>query len=139
MDLANAITRLAARLPMQTIAPRTAQIAPRANGAEGSDGAGERTSDEAAATLGRDEFLTMLLAQLQHQDPLNPQDATEFTAQLATFSMLERLIAIQAGIGRVERLLEDALAEQGEPAGDADPRAARSDPPAPAAGAERVR
>ncbi|NOQ46897.1 MAG: flagellar hook assembly protein FlgD [Desulfobulbaceae bacterium] len=42
-------------------------------------------------TLGQDDFLTLLVAQLQNQDPLNPTDATEFTAQLAQFSQLEQL------------------------------------------------
>jgi len=53
--------------------------------------------------LGRDEFLQMLIAQLENQDPLNPQDATEFTAQLAQFSSLEQLISIESSIdGLVE-------------------------------------
>ncbi|PIE70223.1 MAG: hypothetical protein CSA22_09150 [Deltaproteobacteria bacterium] len=39
--------------------------------------------------LGREAFLTMLVAQLQNQDPLNPMDGTDFTAQLAQFSQLE--------------------------------------------------
>lgn len=39
--------------------------------------------------LGREAFLTMLVTQLQHQDPLNPMEGTDFTAQLAQFSQLE--------------------------------------------------
>jgi len=41
--------------------------------------------------LGKDEFMKMLIAQLKHQDPLNPMDGTAFTAQLAQFSSLEQL------------------------------------------------
>ena len=43
--------------------------------------------------LGRDAFLTMLVAQLRHQDPLNPLEGTDFTAQLAQFSGLEQQFA----------------------------------------------
>jgi len=42
-------------------------------------------------TMGKDDFLKMMIAQLQHQDPLNPLDGTDFTAQLAQFSSLEQL------------------------------------------------
>jgi len=38
--------------------------------------------------LGKDDFLQLLVTQLQNQDPLNPMDSTEFTAQLAQFSSL---------------------------------------------------
>lgn len=40
--------------------------------------------------LGREAFLTMLVAQLRNQDPLNPMEGTDFTAQLAQFSSLEQ-------------------------------------------------
>jgi len=41
--------------------------------------------------LDKDDFLNLLITQLQNQDPLNPTDSTEFTAQLAQFSSLEQL------------------------------------------------
>ena len=43
------------------------------------------------SVMGKDDFLNLLVTQLQNQDPLNPSDSTEFTAQLATFSSLEEL------------------------------------------------
>jgi len=36
--------------------------------------------------MGADDFLTLMVAQLQHQDPTKPMDNTEFVAQLAQFS-----------------------------------------------------
>jgi flagellar basal-body rod modification protein FlgD len=41
--------------------------------------------------LGRDAFLSLLVAQLQHQDPTSPQPDGAFLAQLAQFSSLEQL------------------------------------------------
>ena len=45
----------------------------------------------ASQELDRDAFLNLLITQLQNQDPLNPTDSVEFTAQLAQFSSLEQL------------------------------------------------
>lgn len=47
--------------------------------------------------LGKDEFLQLLVAQMSHQDPLEPTKNEEFVAQLATFSSLEQLQDINAG------------------------------------------
>jgi len=59
---------------------------------------------------GMNQFLTMLVAQLQNQDPLNPMDGTDFTAQLAQFTSLEQqfqmnnnLTSIQAALGAQEK------------------------------------
>lgn len=59
------------------------------------------TSDTYSSTkkvLGKEDFLMMLVTQLQNQDPLNPLDATEFTAQLAQFSSLEQLSNINKNL-----------------------------------------
>jgi flagellar basal-body rod modification protein FlgD len=43
-----------------------------------------------SSTLGKDDFLKLLMAQLANQDPTAPQDDTAFVAQLAQFSTLEQ-------------------------------------------------
>lgn len=44
----------------------------------------------ASQTLGKEDFLNLLMTQLRNQDPLNVQDDREFIAQLAQFSTLEQ-------------------------------------------------
>lgn len=49
--------------------------------------------------VGRDQFLKLLVAQLQAQDPLEPTGSQEFTAQLAQFSMLEGIEKLNTNFG----------------------------------------
>ena len=56
------------------------------------------TGDE----LGKDQFLELLVAQMNNQDPLSPQENGEFIAQLAQFSTVE-------GIGNLNTSMESLL------------------------------
>jgi flagellar basal-body rod modification protein FlgD len=40
--------------------------------------------------IGKDDFLKLLVGQLQHQDPMQPSDDTAFIGQMAQFSQLEQ-------------------------------------------------
>ncbi len=73
----------------------------------------------ARGVLGKDDFLRLLLTQLQNQDPLSPADPTEFTAQLSQFSSLEQLFSINehlaqanSGGGDMERLAALSLLDR---------------------------
>ena len=60
-----------------------------------------------ANSLGSDAFLKLLVVQLQNQDPTSPQSNTEFIAQLATFSSLEQLTAINKAVTSMAQFLGD--------------------------------
>ena len=45
---------------------------------------------ETAATM-KDDFMQLLVAQLQHQDPMSPMEAMDFTSQLSQFAALEQM------------------------------------------------
>jgi flagellar basal-body rod modification protein FlgD len=67
--------------------------------------------------LDQDAFLKIFLAQLEHQDPLNPQDATELGAQLAQFSQLEQSVRMTGELegvnSRLDQLIESSGAKSG--------------------------
>ena len=60
----------------------------------------ETGSGAAGLTSDFDMFLLMLTAQARYRDPLEPIDSSEYTAQLAQFSMIEQQV-----------LTDDTLAE----------------------------
>jgi flagellar basal-body rod modification protein FlgD len=53
------------------------------------------TTGKGKSALGKDDFLKLLVTQLQHQDPMNPSSPEEFSAQLAQFSSLESMQNIE--------------------------------------------
>jgi flagellar basal-body rod modification protein FlgD len=68
--------------------------------------AANATASAAAAArtnVGADQttFLKLLIAQMKHQDPLSPQDSTQYIAQLAQFSSLEQLTSINNKLGQL--------------------------------------
>lgn len=50
-------------------------------------------SKKESAAIDKEAFLKLLVAQLSHQDPLQPTEGTEFVAQLSQFAMVEQAIA----------------------------------------------
>ncbi len=72
----------------------------------------DSTQKEEDDRLGQSDFLTMMVAQLQHQDPLNPAQGTEFTSQLAQFSGLEQQINTNTNLAEILKAIEDQGGDQ---------------------------
>lgn len=63
-----------------------------------------RTANDA---LGKDAFLSLLVTQMQYQDPLDPQDNSEYLSQLANFSALEQMTNVSEAVNKVYSLVEN--------------------------------
>ncbi|MBJ9975460.1 flagellar hook assembly protein FlgD [Pseudomonas sp. S75] len=62
--------------------------------------------------LGKDAFLQLLVTQMQHQNPLDPQDNSEFVAQLAQFSSLEGIQTLNQSVTGITTALGSSQALQ---------------------------
>lgn len=63
-------------------------------------------------TLGKQDFLTLLVTQMRFQDPLQPQDNTAYVAQLAQFSQLEGTQNIDTSIQDLGKKISDLVGNQ---------------------------
>jgi flagellar basal-body rod modification protein FlgD len=64
----------------------------------------------AGQELGRDEFLKILLTQLQNQDPTSPMEDKEFIGQMAQFSALEQMTNVATGFQDLNTVLTSGRA-----------------------------
>lgn len=64
--------------------------------------------------LGKDAFLNLLVTQLQHQDPTQPQDDSQFAAQLAQFSSLEQLQQMNQTLAQIAQFFDGVQSTQGK-------------------------
>ena len=63
---------------------------------------GTSTEGKGKSSLGQQEFLRLLVTQLQNQDPVNPMDGAEFASQLAQFNSVEQLIQVNSGLQNLQ-------------------------------------
>ena len=66
----------------------------------------EHTTVKANDDLGKDAFLQLLVAQMKYQDPLDPQDNSEYVAELANFSALEQMTNVSKNIESLSAIVE---------------------------------
>ncbi|MFD1888379.1 flagellar hook assembly protein FlgD [Paenibacillus wenxiniae] len=59
--------------------------------------------------LGKDQFLSILVAQLKNQDPTAPMDNAQFVAQMAQFSSVEQLISINDKMDKMQGSMDTSL------------------------------
>jgi flagellar basal-body rod modification protein FlgD len=70
-------------------------------GAKGASSSGSSTNGTTSANapggaMGKDQFMKLLIAQMQNQDPMNPMQGDQMAAQLAQFSTLEQMQQMNA-------------------------------------------
>ncbi len=77
------------------------EITPSAAGQQPGTDKGVAPEKRPALNSDFETFLTMLTAQLQNQDPLNPIDSTDYAVQLATFSSVEQQVKTNQLLGKL--------------------------------------
>ena len=64
------------------------------------------TTSSSSSLISQDTFLKLLVTQLKNQDPLSPQDSSQFVSQLASFSSLEQMTSMNSTL---ETVLETSI------------------------------
>ena len=69
-----------------------------------------------SSTLGKDDFMNLLVTQLRYQDPLSPQDNSQMAAQMAQFSSLESMQNVQKAVEALGTTFTDMASKQADSA-----------------------
>lgn len=66
------------------------------------------TKQTGNSSLGKDTFLQLLVAQLQHQDPTSPMDDKQFISQMAQFSSLEQMQNVSKSVDSLSEIAKQS-------------------------------
>ena len=66
-----------------------------------------KAKDKKNDALGKDAFLKLLVTQMKYQDPLDPQDNSQYLSQLAQFSALEQMTNVSKGLENVSKIVDN--------------------------------
>lgn len=72
----------------------------------------ENAQPAAKKALGQEEFLDLMVAQLQNQDPFNPMESGDFLGQIAQFSTVSGISGLQTSFNAVASSLQSSQALQ---------------------------
>lgn len=81
-------------------------------GTTGTSSKSSTSSLTGSSSLGKDSFLQLLVTQMQNQNPLDPQDNSEFVAQLAQFSSLETMQNLSTSVDSISTMYQSSQALQ---------------------------
>ena len=92
-----------------SINPSASQVSASSSAANGSSSSSSITG---SINMNKDDFLQLLMAQLQNQDPLSPEDPKDFVSQLAQFSSLEQQINSNSNLENLSKALQSLQQSQ---------------------------
>ncbi len=86
-------------------------VLPDTSGSAATSNSSSSQTPTSAAQASQNQFLQLLVAQLQGQDPLNPMDGTQFVSQLAQFSSLTELTGMHSDLDSINTYFQTAAAQ----------------------------
>ncbi len=92
--------------------PATNTPATNATGGSSSTSSGSNPLSTSGTTLGGTDFLTLMLAQLQNQDPTNPVDSSTFLTQLSELSEVQGITQLNTSFTALSNSLSSSQALQ---------------------------